>query len=154
MCIRDRNYTILRYGTLYGPRSDLRNGLFRIVKNALDKGKVIYEGHPDSLREYIHVQDAANASIIALGDEFLNESVVLTGQEPMRVSDLMEMLAEIMNFETEIEFIKDSNLSHYIRTPYAYKSKIVRKYIPPLHVDLGQGLLQLIEEIKSSNLNE
>ena len=148
------NYTILRYGSLYGPRSDIRNGLFRIVKNALDTGKVIYEGHPDSLREYIHVQDAANASIISLGDDFLNQSVVLTGQEPMRVADLLEMLAEIMNFETKIEFIKDDALSHYIRTPYAYNSKLGRKYIPPLHVDLGQGLLQLIEEIKSFSYEE
>ena len=29
------DYTILRYGSLYGPRSDQSNGLWRIVKNAL-----------------------------------------------------------------------------------------------------------------------
>ena len=41
---------------------------------------------------------------------------------------------------------------HYIRTPYAYQPKLGRKYIPPLHVDLGQGLVQLIEEIKSNSM--
>ena len=40
------DFTILRYGSLYGPRSDDRNGLWRIVKNALDIGKVCYEGSP------------------------------------------------------------------------------------------------------------
>ena len=34
------DYTILRYGSLYGPRSDNRNGMWRIVKKALDTGTV------------------------------------------------------------------------------------------------------------------
>ena len=50
------DYTILRYGSLYGPRADMSNGLFRIVKNALDTGVVRYEGSPETLREYIHVR--------------------------------------------------------------------------------------------------
>ena len=39
---------------------------------------------------------------------------------------------------------------HYVRTPYAHQPKLGRKYTPPLHVDLGQGLLQLIEEVQHS----
>ena len=73
------DYTILRYGSLYGPRSDQRNGLWRIVKNALETGTVKYEGSPESLREYIHVEDAARASVDALKEEFCNEHLVLTG---------------------------------------------------------------------------
>ncbi|HQT26382.1 MAG TPA: NAD(P)-dependent oxidoreductase, partial [Burkholderiales bacterium] len=34
------DYTILRYGSLYGPRADASNGLFRIVRNALETGVV------------------------------------------------------------------------------------------------------------------
>ena len=41
------------------------------------------------------VEDAACASINAMGDDFLNQHVVITGQEPMRVMDLLKMLAEI-----------------------------------------------------------
>jgi len=48
------NYTILRYGSLYGPRADETNGLYRVVKLALDNGIVRYEGDVDSMREYIH----------------------------------------------------------------------------------------------------
>ena len=48
------------------------------------------------MREYIHVEDAARASIDALNDDFINESVVLTGQEPMRVIDMLKMLVEIL----------------------------------------------------------
>ena len=31
----DLDYTILRYGSLYGPRSDVSNGMYRIVKKQL-----------------------------------------------------------------------------------------------------------------------
>jgi UDP-glucose 4-epimerase len=142
------DYTILRYGSLYGPRSDETNGLYRIVRSALKSGKVSYKGSAESLREYIHVEDAARASVVAMGDEFRNESVVLTGQELMRVIDLLKILAEILGKPDSIEFIEGDQVGHYIRTPYAYLPKIGRKYTLPLHIDLGQGLLQLIEEVR------
>jgi UDP-glucose 4-epimerase len=142
------NYTILRYGSLYGPRADASNGMYRIVKKALELGVLEYEGSPDSLREYIHVEDAALASVDALSDDFCNQSVVLTGQEPMRVLDMLEMLAEILGLRDAVKFIPSEQLGHYVRTPYAYQPKIGRKFIPPLHVDLGQGLIQLINEIQ------
>lgn len=143
------DYTVLRYGSLYGPRSDERNGLWRIVKHALETGKVSYEGSAETMREYIHVEDAARASVAALGEEFRNQHVVLTGQEPMRVLDLLKMLAEILGVSQEVEFVEVKHAGHYVRTPYAYQPTLGRKYIPPMHVDLGQGLLQLIDEIRN-----
>lgn len=142
------DYTILRYGSLYGPRSDESNGLYRIIKGALETGAVKYLGSSDALREYVHVEDAARASVATLADEFRNQSVVLTGQEPMRVVDLLEMLNEILGIKYPIEFVENDRSGHYVRTPYAYQPKLGRKYVPPLHVDLGQGLIQLIDEIR------
>lgn len=142
------NYTILRYGSLYGPRSNESNGLYRIVKSALEKKIVSYSGSPDAMREYIHVIDAAKASVKILEKEFENESVVLTGQDPMKVADLLEMLAEILGVPGKVEFSKEGTYpGHYVRTPYAFQPKLGRTYIPPLHIDLGQGLLELIHEI-------
>ena len=143
------DYTILRYGSLYGPRADSSNGMYRIVKKALETGLLEYKGSPDSLREYIHVEDAALASIAALNDDFCNQSVVLTGQEPMRVLDVLGMLAEILDLKDAVKFIPGEQVGHYVRTPYAYQPKLGRKYIAPMHVDLGQGLIQLIDEIRS-----
>jgi len=142
------DYTILRYGSLYGPRADETNGMWRIVKAALETGKLRYEGHPDAMREYIHVEDAARASVSALDDEFRNENVVLTGQEPMRVFDLLKMLGEVLGLpEDAVEFTDGNYAGHYVRTPYAYRPRLGRKFIPPMHVDLGQGLLQVIDEL-------
>ena len=143
------DYTILRYGSLYGPRADETNGMWRIVKEALETGKLRYQGHPDAMREYIHVDDAARASIVALDEDFRNESVVLTGQEPMKVLDVLKMLGEILGLpEESVEFVDGDYVGHYIRTPYAYQPNLGRKYIPPIHVDLGQGMLQVIEGLQ------
>ena len=150
--VYDLDYTILRYGSLYGPRSDNTNGLFRIVSNALETGVVSYNGSPDAFREYIHVEDAAKASVNALGDDFRNQSVVLTGQEPMRVVDLLKMLAEILGLPDSVEFIEGDYIGHYNRTPYAYLPKLGRKYVAPFHVDLGQGLMQLIDEVRANTI--
>jgi UDP-glucose 4-epimerase len=121
------------------------------VRNALEQGLISYEGNPESIREYIHVEDAARASVLALGDEFRNESVVLTGHQPMRVLDLLKMLAEIMGMPDAVDFRNEEYAGHYVRTPYAYLPKLGRRYTPSLHVDLGQGLLQLIDEVRAES---
>ena len=142
------DYTILRYGSLYGPRADDTNGIFRIVSSALKTGKVEYKGNLESMREYIHVEDAARASVSILDSSFINESIILTGQEPMHVADLLKMLAEILNLtDDSVEFIEGNYEGHYVRTPYAYQPQLWRKYTPLSHVDLGQGLLQVIGEL-------
>jgi UDP-glucose 4-epimerase len=146
------DFTILRYGSLYGPRSDSHNGLWRIVQRAIQNNEIRYEGHADSVREYIHVEDAASASVLALGDDFKNQHVVLTGQEPMKVLDMLKMLGEILGLEKEVVFEDLAYSGHYIRTPYADQTILGRKYIPPMHVDLGQGLLQLINEVKQNRM--
>jgi UDP-glucose 4-epimerase len=148
-----QQYTILRFGSLYGPRTDSTNGLYKIVKRAIDTGVLTYEGNPDSQREYIHVDDAARASVHCLEEKFINQSVVLTGQEPMRIIDLLQTIKEIMDLKTDIKFINDEKPGHYIRTAYAFKSNIGLKYRPSMHVDLGQGLLALIEDI-TNNCNK
>ena len=149
------DYTILRYGSLYGPRADETNGVYRIVQSALKNGFVSYEGDPDAMREYINVEDAARASIDILDEKFVNENIVLTGQEPMKVINMLKMLSEILYFSTEtVKFVESKYAGHYVRTPYAYQPKLGKKYIPPVHVDLGQGLLQVINELANPNSSE
>ena len=142
------NYTILRYGSLYGSRADYSNGIYRIIKSAIEKNVIRYSGDINSMREYINVIDAAKSSIDILSDEFKNKNIVLTGQEPMKVLEMLEILAEILDMPKEkLDFLEDTYAGHYVRTPYSYQPRLGKKYIPPVHVDLGQGLLQVIDEI-------
>ena len=58
------------------------------------------------MREYIHVEDAALASVKMLESKFNQETVVLTGQESMKVIDFLEMIREIMNIKKKIPNLK------------------------------------------------
>jgi UDP-glucose 4-epimerase len=144
-------FCILRYGSLYGPRSGSSNGLFRIVEQALKKKCIKYQGSPDAIREYVHVYDAARASVTALESEFTGKSLVLTGQDSMRVHDLLYMLAEIMGPEYTVEFEEADYVGHYVRTPYALPNNLGQKYQPRMRVDMGQGLMDLVTYVASIN---
>ena len=53
------DYTILRYGTVYGPRATDTNSVKNIIKYAIKNKKILYPGNKKSKREYIYVKDAA-----------------------------------------------------------------------------------------------
>lgn len=139
-------YTILRYGSLYGPRADRRNAINRFVAEALEKGTITYYGAPTALREYVHVDDASTATLAVLAPEFENQNIIISGNQPMRVGDLFKMIGEMLGKELAINYQNDPNSGHYQVTPYAFMPKVGRKLVPPLTVDLGQGILRVMEE--------
>ena len=139
-------YTILRYGSLYGPRADRRNAINRFVAEALEKGTITYYGAPTALREYVHVDDASAATLAVLDPEFENQNIIISGNQPMRVGDLFKMIGEMLGKELVINYQNDPNSGHYQVTPYAFMPKVGRKLVPPLTVDLGQGVLRVMEE--------
>lgn len=143
------DYTVLRYGSLYGPRADDSNGVHRLLRQALEQGAVVHEGDPDDAREYIHVEDAARLSIEALGADFANQHLTLSGHHPLRLRDLFTMFSEILGREVTIDY-RTPGESHYRITPYAFSPRVGRKLTASAYVDMGQGLLQVLQELHGS----
>lgn len=141
------DYTILRYGSLYGPRADKRNAIYRFVREALETGHITYYGRPTALREYIHVEDAARSSVEILNPEYANLHIVLTGHQPMQVGNLLKMIAEMLGRPVSFSFNDNPASGHYEITPYNFSPRVGRKMTPVLHTDLGQGVLHTIEEL-------
>lgn len=141
------DYTILRYGSLYGSRADIRNAINRFVAEALEKGAITYYGNPTALREYIHVEDAALCTVEVLKPEYANENIVLSGNQPMRVGDLFKMIGEMLGKDIEVVYQHDPNSGHYQITPYAFMPKVGKKMTPILTTDLGQGILRVMEDV-------
>ena len=143
-------YTIVRYGSLYGERSDERNSIYRIIKEALSTGKIIYRGTGEELREYIHVQDAAQSSVTILQPEFENQHILLTGNQTMRYHDLLEMVREMLGGRVTIEYLPKTSDTHYTITPYNFSPRLGKKLVSNPHIDMGQGLLSCMHEIYHS----
>lgn len=144
------DYTILRYGTLYGCRTDTKNSVYRFLTAALTKGKITYTGDGNEVREYVHVFDAAQASVEILADEFKNENIIFTGHHPMKVSELFTMIKEILKKDIKVEYTKPQSeeaMDHYSITPYTFIPNMGKKYVKHYYTDMGQGLLLCIQEI-------
>lgn len=142
------DYVFLRYGSLYGPRSQNWNGIRKFAEQITKKGFVEYEGDGSEIREYIHVSDAANLSVKVLNEDYKNKALTITGQQSIKISDMLAMLFEIMNKKFKVKYSSnDIKTFHYGNTPYRYKPKSSMKMVPTEYVDFGQGLLDIVEEV-------
>ncbi|MDC3293782.1 NAD(P)-dependent oxidoreductase [Alphaproteobacteria bacterium] len=146
------DYVFLRYGSLYGPRAQQWNGVSTFLKNIIDEGKINYEGDGKEIREYIHVEDAARLNIKILEESFTNQAITLTGQQTLKVVDMLAMLFEIVGKPYDVTFLSEGGgTGHYGKTPYRYTPKKAMKLTLNKYVDLGQGLLDLVEETYEKN---
>jgi len=145
-------YTILRYGSLYGPRAQDWNGLKSFIVQAVKDRRIVYPGNGEERREYIHVKDAANLSVRALEGEFANQCLTLTGTQILSTKEVMKMIQEIIGQDIDINFSMvdpDFSTYHYSLTPYRYNPKRGMKIVPTVFIDLGQGILDMVEEAES-----
>ncbi len=145
------DYTILRYGTVYGPRSNQQNSVHRYLEQALRENRIVCSGNGEEMREYIHVKDVARLSVDILSDKHRNRHVIITGHHPMRFKDFLYTIKEILGNKIEIELGAHSNSAHYNLTPYSFIPKIGYKLTTDCYLDLGQGLLECLNEIYSHN---
>lgn len=144
----DIDYTFLRYGSLYGPRAQEWNGLRSYVRQVIQEGSLKYPGSGEERREYIHVSDAASLSVDALDHRYRNQAITITGSQVMTSKELAEMLFEIAGRKLNVTFARsERGEEHYRITPYRYSPKSTRKIAPAEFIDLGQGILELFEEI-------
>ncbi|MBB4080229.1 UDP-glucose 4-epimerase [Lewinella aquimaris] len=147
------DYTILRYGSLYGTRTDMANGVYRLLYRYMNETEMSYPGTSSDRREYIHVLDAAklSAQVIDRREETTNKTYVITGNDHLAISDLFKMFGEILDRKVTLDFVGDREQTsgHYSITPYSYTPKLGRKMVTNEYVDMGQGLIELIADIQN-----
>lgn len=141
------DYTILRYGSLYGKRANQFNFIRRIIEQAIQDGKITRAGDGEEIRDYIHVLDAAQCSVEILSEEYKNQHVILTGTQSTKVKNLLMMIREIFGHKVEIDYVKGDNGDHYEITPYSFRPKLAKKLVSHNYHDLGQGILDVIYEV-------
>ena len=143
-------YTILRFGSLYGQRSDANNGVGIILKDAVLNGKVQYTGSKKTVRRYIHVLDAARACIDSLKSKYKNKHLIITGKKEIKINILLKNIAKILKISKKIKFKNIKNVGHYETSPFTYKFKKGQIYSQKQYIDIYDGVLQLIKEMKKN----
>lgn len=141
------NFTILRYGTLYGPRANEKNSIYKYLKQAMEEECVICNGTGEETREYVDVRDAAHLSAEVLDDKYKNRHIIISGHHPMKFKEMILMIKEILGKNIKIEFTGIKNPDHYSSTPYSFAPKVGQKLTNHCYVDMGQGLLECLHEM-------
>ena len=146
----DLNFTILRYGSIYGPRSNLNNGLLKIVYDAIKKRKIIYRGTSKAVRSYIHVIDAAKASSDILNKKFNKKVVLIKGRKSVKIKKLLNDLRQITKIKSFPVFLNKTQKGHYDRKPRPFKKSKTINYFRPDVLNFKKGIIELIKIIKNT----
>jgi len=141
------DYTILRYGSLYGRRANKFNFINQIITEALVEKKIHRKGDGSEIRSYINVRDAAMASVELISDDYKNKYIIINGTQSYHVKDILNMIREILSKEIEIEYLDEKNEFHYEITPYSFRPRVATKYVLKNYHDLGQGILDCIYDV-------
>jgi len=149
------NYIILRFGSLYGPGSNKGNAIFDLLYMAIKKKNIVYWGKGDEVRQYIHARDAAKICEKIFSNKYKNKSILLTGLEDIRMTDLLNMINEMFSKKIKIRFkYNKRSISHYKNTPFSinsntfYKPDLGEKIIFESYTDIGQGIYECATELK------
>jgi UDP-glucose 4-epimerase len=59
----------------------------------------------------------------------------------------MMMIREILHNKIELSFTSSQNDYHYEITPYNFSPKLAKKIISDYYIDLGQGILDMLNRI-------
>ena len=123
------------------------NGLRKYVEQVVKQERLDYRGSGKERREYIHALDAARLSVDMINEKYQNKSINITGTQVYTSLEMLNMIREIANNQVEIQFKSSKESSdHYKTTPYRYIPKKAMKLVPEEFVDLGSGILDLMEK--------
>jgi UDP-glucose 4-epimerase len=143
------NYTILRFGSLYGPRADKNNGIYKIISSAVVKNKIIYYGNIKAARSYIHVEDAAEACVKILKKNFINEYIILTGPKEIKLRYFLHQLSKKLGIK-KVLFLNKKETGHYVKTPNTFKPKVGIKYNKIKYKNFFNEIIYLTNKLKKN----
>ena len=140
------NYTILRFGTIYGIRASRENSVNNIIKHAIKTKRVIYPANKKNLREYINVIDAAKATVEVIKNKYKNKYLIISGKQKIPVVVLMRTIKKLMKIKTKILYKNDKIAGHYISKPNTFKPRAGKRLKLNKYISLTEGILSILKE--------
>ena len=142
------NYTIIRFGSIYGPRSSNNNGLTKIIFNLLKHGNLQYGGTSKARRRFIHVVDAAKSSVEMIKGKYKNKKILITGKNTIKITSVLKIISEILKINKKPTFSNKKQLGHYNMSPHSYKPIKTKNFILKNSINFKKGISDLVRDIK------
>ena len=99
-----QEFTILRYGIPYGPR--MRDSLVipKFVGMALRGDPLTVQGDGSQYRNYVYVEDLAEAHVLALRPEAANQTFNLEGPEKVSIRRVVDSIGEALGRPVDVTY--------------------------------------------------
>jgi UDP-glucose 4-epimerase len=91
-----QDFTILRYGIPYGPRMRPELVVARFVRAAMDGTPITIAGTGEQQRNYVYVEDLADAHVRALVPAASGQVLALEGGTPVSVREIADTVQELV----------------------------------------------------------
>jgi UDP-glucose 4-epimerase len=140
-------FTILRYGTAYGPRSRGEDVISIFVKKALSHQSLTIHGDGNQSRNFIYVKNLAEGNVAALKDVAENQTYNLEGMRPITVKEVAETVKKLIG-DVEIEYKEERPGDFEGKVVSAAKAKRELGWEPK--ADFEEGVRRYIEWYKGS----
>tara|TARA_Y100000389_G_scaffold204805_2_gene259776 strand:+ start:632 stop:1501 length:870 start_codon:yes stop_codon:yes gene_type:complete len=147
------NYTILRFGSIYGKNSNNENKLYQIMSQAIKEKKITFEGLKNSVRKYINVADVAALSAKAINSKYNQKILMITGSKNTKISTLLLKIGKIAKIKrAKIKIINKRLIGHYVKKPKKFVFPKILNLRKNSEIKLDNGLAQLYEYVKKKAL--
>jgi len=140
-------FTILRYGIPYGPRMRMELVIPIFLKKAFDGEPLTLAGDGSQYRNFIYVEDLADAHILALNDKTENEILNLEGMRRISIKEIAETIDALYDKDLTIEYM-DARPGDY-EGKEASNDKIKRLLDWEPKIDFKEGMEYTLEWFKS-----
>ena len=97
-------FTILRYGTPYGPRMREPLVLHSFISKALAGEPISVTGDGSQFRRFVFAEDLARAHPLALREEAANQTYNLEGSQKVSIMEAAEAVAQVTGKEVVIQY--------------------------------------------------
>lgn len=149
------NYTILRYGTLFGLNAPQTNSITKYTSQALIHGKIDYTGDGSEIREYIHIKDAAKLSLKVLDEEFNNKTISIIGNHRIKTEELFSLINSILGSTIKINYnepiSRGRSNSHYKISPTSFDREEIYNLTTSFNRDLADAIVEILKGIQNEN---
>lgn len=144
-------FTILRYGIPYGPRMRMKLVIPIFLKKAFDGEPLTISGDGSQYRNFIYVEDLADAHVLVLKDEAENQILNLEGMRRITIRETAKTIQKLVGNDVRIEYIP-ARTGDY-KGKEASNDKIKRLLGWEPKIDFEEGMGKTIAWFKSKYAN-
>lgn len=98
-------FTVLRYGIPYGPRMRDELVIPIFLRKALCGEPITITGDGSQYRNFVYVEDLAQAHILAMAEVAANQTYNLEGKQRVTIRDIAETINHLLEGRVKIEYL-------------------------------------------------